>query len=363
VHDAQDSTHSIDPPGGAAPRGRFAFLVHPLAPVRQDMARLARPLGLLPDRLFEAAFAHLPVRAPQVATYTAEDRPDQLLGRVYGVPLSPRQLLHAPRPMVHDRIDRAVDQAVEAGATVVGLGALTAPAVSGGEALRYRTDIGVTNGNAFTAAMTAEGVRRVAAPGCAVALVGATGSVGSAVAELLARDGYDLTLIARNPARLATLRDRLGPARTSTDMSDARAAAVVVLLTSSTDNLLRAEHLGQGAVVMDCTQPRNTSPGLLADRPDVTVLDGGVVAIPGLRRRGHLAIAADRAWACLAETMLLALADHRGHATVGNATLADVDRLTATAGRMHHLGFHLAEPTSFGRPVEVEGWGTVAVTP
>src|SRR3712207_8378957 len=48
----------------------------------------------------------------------------QLLGRVYGVPLSPRQLLHAPRPMVHDRIDRAVDQAVEAGATVVGLGAL-----------------------------------------------------------------------------------------------------------------------------------------------------------------------------------------------------------------------------------------------
>src|SRR3712207_7450781 len=80
----------------------------------------------------------------------------QLLGRVYGVPLSPRQLLHAPRPMVHDRIDRAVDQAVEAGATVVGLGALTAPAVSGGEALRYRTDIGGTNGNAFNAAMTAE---------------------------------------------------------------------------------------------------------------------------------------------------------------------------------------------------------------
>src|SRR3712207_685357 len=156
VHDAQDSTNSIDPPGGAAPRGRFAFLVHPLAPVRQDMARLARPLGLLPDRLFEAAFAHLPVRAPQVATYTAEDRPDQLLGRVYGVPLSPRQLLHAPRPMVHDRIDRAVDQAVEAGATVVGLGGLTAPAVSGGEALRDRTDIGGTNGNAFNAAMTAE---------------------------------------------------------------------------------------------------------------------------------------------------------------------------------------------------------------
>jgi hypothetical protein len=127
VHDAQDSTNSISPPGGAAPRGRFAFLVHPLAPVRRDMARLARPLGLLPDRVYEAAFAHLPIRAPQVATYTAEDRPDELLGRVYGVPLSPRQLLHAPRPMVHDRIDRAVDQAVQAGATVVGLGALTAP--------------------------------------------------------------------------------------------------------------------------------------------------------------------------------------------------------------------------------------------
>src|SRR3712207_9422641 len=89
----------------------------------------------------------------------------QLLGRVYGVPLSPRQLLHAPRPMVHDRIDRAVDQAVEAGATVGGLGALTDPAVSGGGALRDRTDIGGTNGKAVTAARNAQGGRRGAEPG------------------------------------------------------------------------------------------------------------------------------------------------------------------------------------------------------
>src|SRR3712207_9274542 len=99
-------------------------------------------------------------------------------------------------------------------------------------------------------------------------------------------------------------------------MSDAREAAVVVLLTSSTDNLLWAEHLRQGAVVMDCTQPRNTSPGLPADRPDVTVLDGGVVAIPGVRSRGHLAIAADLARHCLDVTIRLAVSDDLRHATV-----------------------------------------------
>ena len=75
--------------------------------------------------------------------------------------------------------------------------------------LRRRTDIGVTNGNAFTAAIVHRQVQDLldTAPHGRVAVVGATGSVGSAVTRLLARDRdvAELLLVARSSARLSAL--------------------------------------------------------------------------------------------------------------------------------------------------------------
>jgi predicted amino acid dehydrogenase len=121
--------------------------------------------------------------------------------------------------------------------------------------------------------------------------------------------------------------------------------------------VLTAEHLKIGAVVLDDTQPRNTSPGLATERPDVVVLDGGVVSTPGLTRTGFgMGLAASSSFACLAESSLLALAGHRGHGTIGRPSLDQVARVQELSDRFRHLGFGLAEPTSFGEPVAVPGW-------
>ena len=40
----------------------------------------------------------------------------------------------------------------------------------------------------------------------------------------------------------------------------------------------------------DDTQPRNTDPRLAVERPDVTVIDGGVAAIPGIDLRGDIGL-------------------------------------------------------------------------
>jgi len=218
-----------------------------------------------------------------------------------------------------------------------------------------RNDIGVTNGNAFTAATVHRQVRELlaAAPAGRVAVVGATGSVGSAVTRLLARDGWgaDLLLVARDRSRLDPLTAAVG-ARSATDLAAVRACDVVVLLTSAADALIGPEHLGHGAVVLDATQPRNTGPDLLARRPDVRVLDGGVVDVPGLRLRGgSIGLAPGQAFACLAETMLLSLAGHRGHFGLGRPTLDQVDRIVEIAEDLAHLGFRPAAPSSFGRPI------------
>ena len=212
------------------------------------------------------------------------------------------------------------------GASVVGLGALTATVTGGGISLRHRSDIGVTNGNAYTAAVVESQVRRLlddpafAATGRRVAVVGASGSVGGAVTMLLARDSVvdGLTLIARSRPKLESLAARVNgrvPTVVSGNIADAVQADIArVLLTASADALLGAAHLAPGAVVLDATQPRNTSPELSVRRPDVLVVDGGVVDIPSLRLvGGDIGLPAGRAYACFAETAMLALTGHVGH--------------------------------------------------
>ncbi|GGK31482.1 hypothetical protein GCM10008955_26660 [Deinococcus malanensis] len=164
-----------------------------------------------------------------------------------------------------------------------------------------------------------------------------------------------LTLVARNAQRLHALRDDLvsggADAHATLDMSDVRKADLVVLLTSATDAVLRSEHLKPGAVVLDDTQPRNTDASLLDTRLDVTILDGGLVEIPGNYMRGSIGLPRGVAYACLAETLLLGLSGHRGHFSIGASTVDQAEHMVSLAQRYSHLGFHIAPPHSFSRPL------------
>ncbi|WP_211214833.1 semialdehyde dehydrogenase [Deinococcus aquatilis] len=343
---------------GDAMRTKFAFLLHPRDTLRDDLRQLLHPaFGLIPDRVLQGALQHLPLPPLITGGIRYDDAPDQQAGWLITVPLSASQLLRLPRAHVHGKINQAVDRARDLGASVVGLGALTAPATLGGQVLQERRDIGVTNGNAFTAAMTHLAVERLlpslpAHP--TIALVGATGSVGSCLTHLLAaRTDAALMLIARHQGRLDALAaDVSRPGlrvTTSTRMDDVRAADLVVLLTSAAEALLRDEHLRPGAIVLDDTQPRNTDASLLRTRPDVTIIDGGLVQVPGMQLRGTIGLASKVAYACLAETMLLTLDGHEGHFSIGAPGAHKAAHMLDLAARYAHLGFHLAPFRSFGR--------------
>lgn len=341
-------------------RRRFAFLIHPRASIRTDMRRLWRPLGAVPERAWETALRRLPLGPIDWGDVTLPPGPAQAHGWLVLVPFSAQQLLSLDRSHTVGRIEAAVDRAVELGAEVVGLGALTAPVTKGGAKLTHRTDVGVTNGNAFTAAMTFEAVRRLrercVTSDPRIAVVGATGSVGSCLVELLAREraSQRLTLVARTRGRLEKLAERVRTTSpgtrvtVATDMAAVADADLVVLLTASTRTLLTSEHLKPGAVVLDDTQPRNTSPTLVAERPDVLVVDGGLVTIPGLRLGGDIDTPAGAVYACLAETVLLAMDGHSGHFSIGTPTLEQADYVTDLADR---FGAELAPFHSFGRPL------------
>lgn len=365
----------------------FAFLVHPRTALAADLARVWRPLGAVPDGALAWALRHLPLPALPLATVHADPGPlrtgtgtgavpdgaahrsDRLtsgsapLGHVLVVPATPRQLLTDDRAWVRGRLESAIDRAQDLGASVVGLGALTSPASGAGRLLRPRPGLAVTTGNAFTAVLTIEGLRRAAPAvrGGHLAIIGATGSVGECVVRLLAADPLpfvtDVTLVARGAVRLDALAAEVTRSgapfavRTSTSLDAVRDAGLVLVLTSATDALLRSAHLAPGAVVLDDTQPRNTDPSLAYERPDVLVLDGGIAAVPGLRIRGDIGLPHGLAYACLCETVLMAL-EGATTSAVGPADVNHALALRDAARRHGALGFTLAEPAlSFGRPV------------
>ena len=331
----------------------FAFLVHPRAQIGQDLARIWRPLGAIPERLLDVAVRRLPLPPASISRVRLGDEP---AGDVVYVPYGARHLLTSPSEG-RARVTRAVEHAAALGAGVVGLGALTATVTAGGVSLRGRTDIGVTNGNAYTAAVIEDQLLALLGHRRRVAVVGASGSVGTTLVRLLARGGAvdSLTLVARGAPKLARLQKEVGgrvPTTIATDVLGVRGCDVVVLLTASTEALLGSEHLAPGALVLDATQPRNTHPDLLVQRPDVTVVDGGVVDIPTMRIRGaDIGLPQGRAYACFAETFLLGLAGHTGHFSIGVPSLDQVSHVRDLAHRFGHLGFGAAAPTSFGRPL------------
>jgi len=333
----------------------FAFLVHPRVALREDLARVWRPLGIVPDAVYDHALRRLPIPPVSFAQIRLADRQ---VGELIMVPFGARHLL-SDRRAGAGKVTAAVDRAVRAGADLVGLGGLTAPVTNGGTVLRRRTDIGVTNGNAFTAAIVHRQVKdllRGAAEG-RVAVVGATGSVGSAVTRLLARDAEvsELALVARGAAGLTSLAAQLGGAvrvRLGDTLAEVADCDIVVLLTAASDTVLRAEHLAIGATVLDATQPRNTSPDLLRQRPDVRLLDGGVVQVSELRLRGgSIGLPDGLTYACLAETLLLSISGHRGHFTLGRPTLDQIDHIVEIAAAHTAVGFRPAAPSTFGRPL------------
>jgi predicted amino acid dehydrogenase len=401
--------------------GRFAFIAHlldgkSLADLDRTLSPyLASQLEDLTHRLEDSAepFVASTVRIESPAGRVA-------IGDFIILPKSSAQLLRMPQEEALADVMNAVRLGRDRGAKIVGLGGYTSVVAQNLRAL-LKMGVSLTTGNSYTvvsaieAALEASRVTGGKLETSRAVVVGGGGSIGSALASLLAervaslvlvtRDGDAATMRSRYATILARtvryLRRRAGegasfregsladelsrlpggadlpltgrvrvgeslearlldevrdlPIRWTTALDATVAHADLVFLATSTPGaLLRSEIVKPGTVVCDLSRPANVSEDLYR-REDVLVIDGGIVEVPGRPSLGfHFSLAPGLAYACMAETMMLSLERRYEHTSLGRDL--DEGTLEVLRGLADKHGFRLAELRARQRPLDVSAW-------
>jgi fatty aldehyde-generating acyl-ACP reductase len=136
----------------------------------------------------------------------------------------------------------------------------------------------------------------------------------------------------------------------TTDIEQLRQAHLVVTVTSAIDAVILPHHLRRGAVVCDVARPRDVSRQVAEQRPDVLVIEGGMVEVPGPVDFGFdFGFPPRMVYACMAETMLLAMDQRYSSFTLGRKIqLSQVRTIDKIANRH---GFKLGGFRSFERAI------------
>jgi predicted amino acid dehydrogenase len=194
--------------------------------------------------------------------------------------------------------------------------------------------VGVSTGNSLTAALTVAALEKEV-PDLAyrtVAVVGAAGNIGAAVAGLLSERCAELILIGNpRPGAIARLEKlQLANARASTCSADCRLASVVVVAVSTPEAVLGADCLAPGTLVCDLSVPAGVE---LAGQDHVALVRGGVARLPGGEdfQLPGLPLEPGLAYACMAEALLLGMEGANDRFFTGRITPAHVRRIAALA--------------------------------
>jgi fatty aldehyde-generating acyl-ACP reductase len=340
----------------------FAFIIHPIDPKR-DVSRKYPILGrLLTERqidFFSTFFP--PVYISEIEGITSQATGKQVKGWFIACPYTPRRMLELPERTVYRKIIETGHFAEKLGAQILGLGAFTSVVGDAGVTIAKALDIPVTTGDSYTVAIAVQAIREAARlmdiplDQTTAAVVGATGSIGSVCAELLADEVAELILIGRREDALEALRIRLqGPGKaalhTSTRVDDIARARLILTVTSAVHQVIRPEALQPGSVVCDVARPRDVSVMVAAARNDILVIDGGMVDVPGpVDFHFNFGFPPGKAYACMAETITLALEGRFEDYTLGKRiTRQRVDEIAALSAKH---GFRLSGFRSFEQAV------------
>ena len=328
-------------PNGYRRRSRFAFVIHPLSQSHLTKVEPLRTIERFAPAVVmdgvEKAVAYMPPMMYSRVTGVRSPTGDEAEGWLITVGGTPKQLMaHSPE-FTYERLLQAADQAKKLGAQVMGLGAFTKVVGDAGVTVAKRAPLPITTGNSYSASAALwaahEALERLGLSerddrgriaGKAM-VVGATGAIGSVCARLLALASDDLYLISPETAKLLALKGELEKENPRATIHVAATPGaflsdmdmIVTATSGAGKKVLDIMAVKPGCVITDVARPLDLSAEDVARRPDVLVIESGEIELPGDVRMKNIGLPDGVAYACLAETAVLALEGRFETFTVG----------------------------------------------
>ncbi len=324
---------------------RFAFVIHPLSVGFIHKHKLFRWTRFLPDWIVENTAAYMPpLYISKITGAVSPTTGQRVEGYLYSLGATPRMMMKHSERLTYQQLNQASRMAERKGARIMGLGAFTSVVGDAGITIAHEADIAITSGNSLTVAATLEAAKQAVlkmgatdlAKGKAM-IVGATGSIGSVCARLLAQAIKDVVLISIEPEKLIDLRRLIQKetpgAKVTIGMNTADTISECDLIVTATSafgqRVVDISLCKPGAVICDVARPPDISKAEADTRPDVLVIESGEVLIPGDIDFGYdIGLPPKTSYACLAETCLLAMEGRFEDYTLGrNITMERVKEI------------------------------------
>jgi predicted amino acid dehydrogenase len=342
--------------------GKFACIIHPLdinlfstfePGVKNKRADLVK-------KIFEWSEPLIISEVTGLRSLTGKEEKGILV--LYNI--LPEQLISLNSKFLLKQITRAGRIAEEWGADIFGLAAYTAQVGKKGVLVAKNLNIPVTTGTSYTIVVVIESILKAARAigmNCneaSLCVIGATGSIGKIVAQLLSEYIPNVTLVGRNRKKLEFIADSLKNESVnkqitiSEDIKDAvKNADIILTATNSPYALININDVKSGSLVCDVSLPKNVTQESANTREDILVIDGGIVQPPGqVDFNFCYGLPAGLCYACMAETMLLALDESYDLCSVGGDISFEKIKQIGLIAKKH--GFELAEFRSFGKKVD-----------
>lgn len=346
---------------------RFAFVIHPLSV--ENIHKHYRWTKHLPDSLVEAVAAHMPPKyLCRIRGGRSPVTGQRIEGFLFSLGATPREIMRRGEEFTYGKLRKVAKMAEKKGARILGLGAFTKVVGDAGITVARGSGIPVTSGNSLTVAATLEAAKQAVlrmgrkdlVRGRAM-IVGATGAIGTVCSRLIAAAIKDVVLVSIEPDRLEALKaliEKETPgARVVTGTQTAELIGDCDLVVTATSafgqRVVDISRCKPGAVICDVALPSDISAEEAALRPDVLVVEGGEVLIPGPVDFGYdIGLPPHTAYACLAEAALLAMEGRFEDYTLGRnietARVKEIYRL------FQKHGFRIAGLRSLGHYVSDE---------
>lgn len=322
---------------------RFAFVIHPLS---QNNFKNALPIPKSTPKFVmdtvETLAAHMPPMVYCKMSNIISPTGAETEGWLISVGGTPKEMLSRSPEFTYRRLLQASKMAEKMGAQIMGLGAFTKVVGDAGVTVARRSSLPITTGNSYSASgalwAAADAMRRMGLltinkhnkkVAAKTMVIGASGSIGSVSARLLAMSFDEVYLAGRTLSKLdelkASILKETPDAKVFTTINYNDLLADMDMIVTSTSGagkeILDIMKVKPGCVITDVARPLDLPASDVAKRPDVLVIESGEIDLPtqvkGLKSIG---LPPNVIYACLAETIVLALEGRFEVFTVGRDT-------------------------------------------